>query len=100
MEIGNRVPEKYRKNLKTLMTTQELMEFAESSKMSWSTVRGLVYGTATITEENHGVINGLIKKAFEVRNAKIIELEKMTPKLEEFKNSYQNFVANKLQGTY
>ena len=96
MDIGNRLPKQHRDILRELMSTEMLMQFAESSKMSWSTVRGLVYGVTTITEENHGIIDGLVKIAFEVRDSKIIELEKMTPKLQEFKNSYQNFITNKI----
>lgn len=91
MEIGKRLSEQTRDLIKSLLSTDDLIKVAENSSMSFSTVKNMVYGTTTITVENHTVVDALLKKAFEVHEDKSNELKKMLPIMEGLKTEYGVF---------
>ena len=65
IQIGEPITKEQKQLFQRVLTIQDVMDVAASTKVSYSAVRNLYYRNVTVTEHNKIAAQGLVNKAFE-----------------------------------
>lgn len=88
MKIGEPITKTQKDLFQRVLTIQDVMDVAEKTSISYSTVRNLYYRNTTITENNLIAVQGLINKSFEKVENALSYFEKAKSELKQMTNNF------------